>query len=353
MTWDAVHQFVPTLPPGDAIGGHVLWIRNRLRIQGYKSEIFVGTENPRTAKETHDLATVDQHVTSNSQTLFLYHVAQASPCADFLLDRQEPLALVFHNFTPPELLIHWDPDVAFELLRAQEQLTDLVAKSQFAICDSRFNALTLASFGDLATSVVPLPLQNNPRPVEVTRQRPIVLFVGRVAPNKAVHDLITAAALLKENVPDTELRIVGGPTSDLYEATLDGLVKALGLGDIVTFTGWIDDEQLELEYRRASVFCTLSDHEGFGVPIAEAMSYGLPVVAYANTAVTETVGDGGLLLHSKSPALVATALEKVLVDEGLANRLSTSGYRRVMSFNAELVGNALDQAIRHLSSQAR
>ncbi len=353
MTWNAVHQFVPTLPPGDAIGSHVLWIRNRLRVQGCNSEIFVGTEHPSTAKETHDLAAVDQHVTSDGQTLFLYHVAQASPCADFLLERQEPLALVFHNFTPPELLIHWDPDVAFELLQAQEQLTDLVAKSQFAICDSQFNERTLASFGKLATSVVPLPLHNNPSSVEVNHQRRIVLFVGRVAPNKAVHDLITAAALLREKVPDIELRIVGGPTSDLYRATLDGLVKALGLGDIVTFTGWIDDEHLELEYRRASVFCTLSDHEGFGVPIAEAMSHGLPVVAYANTAVTETVGDGGLLLHSKSPELVATALEKVLVDEGLANRLSTSGHRRVMSFNSEVVGNALDQALRRLSSQAR
>ena len=353
MTWDAVHQFVPALQPGDAIGSHVLWIRNRLRVQGCNSEIFVGTEHPSTVNETHDLAAVDQHVTSNGQTLFLYHVAQASPCADFLLERQEPLALVFHNFTPPELLIHWDPDVAFELLRAQEQLTDLVAKSQFAICDSQFNERTLASFGKLATSVVPLPLHNNPSSVEVNHQRRIVLFVGRVAPNKAVHDLITAAALLQENVPDIELRIVGGPTSDLYRATLDGLVKALGLGDIVTFTGWIDDEQLELEYRRASVFCTLSDHEGFGVPIAEAMSHGLPVVAYANTAVTETVGDGGLLLHSKTPELVATALEKVLVDEGLANRLSTSGHRRVMSFNSEVVGNALDQALRRLSSQAR
>ncbi len=353
MTWDAVHQFVPTLPPGDAIGSHVLWIRNRLRVQGCNSEIFVGTEHPSTAKETHDLAAVDKHVASDGQTLFLYHVAQASPCADFLLERQEPLALVFHNFTPPELLIHWDPDVAFELLQAQEQLTDLVAKSQFAICDSQFNERTLASFGKLATSVVPLPLHNNPSSVEVNHQRRIVLFVGRVAPNKAVHDLITAAALLQENVPDIELRIVGGPTSALYRATLDGLVEALGLGDIVTFTGWIDDEQLELEYRRASVFCTLSDHEGFGVPIAEAMSHGLPVVAYANTAVTETVGDGGLLLHSKTPELVATALEKVLVDEGLANRLSASGHRRVMSFNSEVVGNALDRALRRLSSQAR
>jgi len=353
MIWDAVHQFVPALQPGDAIGGHVLWIRNRLRIQGCKSEIFVGTENPHTARETHDLSTVDQHVTSTDHTLFLYHVAQASPCADFLLDRQEPLALIFHNFTPPELLIHWDPDVAFELLRAQEQLTDLVAKSQFAICDSRFNERTLATFGNLATSVVPLPLQSTPSPLEVDRQRHTILFVGRVAPNKAVHDLITAAALLQENVPDTELRIVGGSASDLYEATLDGLVTALGVDDMVTFTGWIDDEQLDLEYRRASVFCTLSDHEGFGVPIAEAMSHGLPVVAYASTAIAETVGDGGLLLHSKTPAVVATALEKVLVDEDLASRLSTSGYRRVMSFNSELVGHALDQALGHLSSQRR
>ena len=345
MTWDAVHQFVPTLVSGDAIGSHVLWIRQRLRARGCRSEIFVGIDNPSTLRDTHELQFVDRHVETAQRTLFLYHVAQASSCADFLLERREPLALVFHNFTPPELLIHWDPDAAFELLRAQEQLFDLVEKAQFAICDSGFNACSLASFGNLDTSVVPLPLQNEARPGLPKPERPIILFVGRVAPNKAVHDLITAAALLHQNIPQAELRIVGGSTSALYDATLTGLVEALGLDDIVTFTGWIDDHQLEREYQQASVFCTLSDHEGFGVPIVEAMTHGLPVIAFESTAIGETVGDSGLLLKTKSPQLVATALERVLTDDRLADKLSEKGYRRSASFAPEIVGKSLDRAL--------
>jgi len=166
-----------------------------------------------------------------------------------------------------------------------------------------------------------------------------------VAPNKAVHDLITAAALLHQNIPQAELRIVGGSTSALYDATLTGLVEALGLDDIVTFTGWIDDHQLEREYQQASVFCTLSDHEGFGVPIVEAMTHGLPVIAFESTAIGETVGDSGLLLKTKSPQLVATALERVLTDDRLADKLSEKGYRRSASFAPEIVGKSLDRAL--------
>ncbi|MEE3256981.1 MAG: glycosyltransferase family 4 protein, partial [Actinomycetota bacterium] len=283
MTWDAVHQFVPTLVSGDAIGSHALWIQQHLRARGCRSEIFVGIDNPSTLAETRQLELVDRYVRSERRTLLLYHVAQASYCADFLLERQEPLALVFHNFTPPELLIHWDPDTAFELLRAQEQLLDLVDQAQFAICDSEFNARSLASFGNLETAVVPLPLPQKPRLEQSKSEHPIILFVGRVAPNKAIHDLIATVALLHQNVPGAELRIVGGPTSDLYDASLVGLVNALGLNDIVTFTGWVSDDQLEREYQQASVFCTLSDHEGFGVPILEAMTHGLPVVAFEST----------------------------------------------------------------------
>ena len=131
----------------------------------------------------------------------------------------------------------------------------------------------------------------------------------------------------------------------LYDATLTGLVEALGLEDIVTFTGWIDDHQLEREYQQASVFCTLSDHEGFGVPIVEAMTHGLPVVAFESTAIGETVGDSGLLLKTKSPQLVATALERVLTDDRLADKLSEKGYRRSASFAPEIVGKSLDRAL--------
>ena len=87
------------------------------------------------------------------------------------------------------------------------------------------------------------------------------------------------------------MRLVGAPTTELYDQALEGLIDALDLSEVVSLTGWVDEEQLEREYKEASVFCTLSDHEGFGVPLVEAMARGIPVVAYENTAISQTVGD--------------------------------------------------------------
>ena len=345
MKWEAVHQFVPRFAHGDAVGSHVAWMRDHLRSRGCRSEIFVGTENEDTSAETFDLQEIDHHVRSKADTLLLYHVAQASPCAHFLLERTEPLALVFHNFTPPELLLHWDPSVAFELLKAQDQLGDLVERSILAICDSDFNAQVLSEFGPVDSCVIPLPVEA-PRSFEPTKgHSPTVLFVGRIAPNKAIHDLVTALSILRLQLPEVRLRVVGAPTTQLYDEAIEGLIDALDLSEVVSLTGWVDEEQLEREYLEASVFCTLSDHEGFGVPLVEAMARGIPVVAYENTAISQTVGDAGLLLTSKKPAVVAAALERALTDSALAKRLSDSGLRRSSAFAPDKVATALDQAL--------
>ena len=333
------------LAHGDAIGSHVMWIREHLRSRGCHSEIFVGDENSATTKESFNLDEVDRHIHSHSDTLLLYHVAQASPCADFLATRQESLGLIFHNFTPPELLIRWDPDTAFEILNAQDQLAELIGKSQFAICDSQFNSEVLAGFGKVKSFVVPLPLREIAVVKAKADEPPIILFVGRVAPNKAIHDLIASMAVLHQVFPDAKLRIVGSSTVDPYDAALEGLIAALGLKDVVTLTGWVTEDELELEYQSASIFCTLSDHEGFGVPIVEAMARGIPVVAYENTAVGETVGEAGLLLTSKAPTVVATALERVLSDTELFDRLAASGHRRSRVFSGALVADGLDKAL--------
>ena len=345
MKWKAVHQFVPRFARGDAVGTHVAWIRDHLRSRGCHSEIFVGTENEETSGETFNLQEIDRHVQSMTDTLLLYHVAQASPCAQFLLERTEPLALVFHNFTPPELLLHWDPSVAFELLRARDQLGDLVERSIFAICDSDFNAQVLSEFGPVDSCVIPLPVETPTSFKPAEGHGPTVLFVGRIAPNKGIHDLVIALSILRLRLPEVRLRIVGAPTTELYDEAIEGLVDALGLSEVVSLTGWVDEEQLEKEYQEASVFCTLSDHEGFGVPLVEAMARGIPVVAYENTAVGETVGDAGLLLPSKKPPVVAAALERALTDSALAKRLSDSGYRRSSAFAPDKVADALDQAL--------
>lgn len=344
MNWRAVHQFVPMLAKGDAIGDHVMWIRDHLRTRGLDSEIFVGTRHSGTSNETHPLDKADSRLKGTRDSLLLYHVAQASPCADFLMSRDEPLALIFHNFTPPELLLGWDPAAAFEILRAQDQLADLVEKARFAICDSAFNARDLLSFGEVPCSVIPLPVAKDspPRPKPA---KPVILFVGRIAPNKGIHDLISAMKILHERHPDVELRIVGGSTSDAYQNAITGLLKALGLEESVSLTGWVTDEQLEVEYLRASIFCSLSSHEGFGVPLVESMSQGVPVIAHANSAIAETLGNSGLLLTDKSPSVVATALERVLLDESLAKRLSESGLRRSKAFTSNQVADAFDEAL--------
>ena len=345
MRWKAIHQFVPSFARGDAIGNHVAFIRDHLQSKGCDSEIFVGTAIKDTSAETLDLEEVDRYVRSAADTLLLYHVAQASPCVPVLLKRPEALALVFHNFTPPEILLRWDPSVAFELLKAQDQLADLVEKSIFAICDSEFNAQTLSQFGDIDSFVIPIPV-DAPASFERTNlAAPTVLFVGRIAPNKGIHDLITALAVLKKRLPEVKLRIVGTSTTDRYDEAIEGLIESLGLSDAITLTGWVDEEQLEREYGRASVFCTLSEHEGFGVPLVEAMVRGVPLVAYANTAIGHTVGDAGLLLTSKRPEVVAAALERVLTDELLAKRLCSSGHRRSSMFSSDTVADALDQEL--------
>jgi glycosyltransferase involved in cell wall biosynthesis len=103
--------------------------------------------------------------------------------------------------------------------------------------------------------------------------------------------------------------------------------------DHVTFHGSVTQEELVAHYQAADVFCCLSDHEGFCVPVIEAMHHGLPVVAYECTAVGETVRGGGLLLREKNSLLVAAALHRVSTDAQLAGRLQDAGRRRAVNFN--------------------
>jgi glycosyltransferase involved in cell wall biosynthesis len=344
VTWTAVHQFVPTLIQGDAIGDHVLRLRDQQRAAGRRSEIFVDVERDETAAFTHPLDRLDRHVEAGS-TLLLYHVAQASRCATLLLERPEPVGLVFHNFTPVELLAGWDASAACDLLDAERQLDDLAATAIVGICDSRYNAEQLEDHGLLDTHVACIPVTPPPARDRHPAGRPTVLFVGRVAPNKAFHDLVTAVALLRHRIHDVELRLVGGPTSKAYSRALEGLVAALGLEDTVVFTGRVSDSQLLDEYDSAHVFCCLSDHEGFGVPLLEAMSHGLPVVAHDSSAVGETVGGAGILLADKQPAVVATALERVLTDPDLADALRAAGRERARSFSVERCAREVDAAL--------
>ena len=164
------------------------------------------------------------------------------------------------------------------------------------------------------------------------------MFVGRVAANKCQHDIVAAfAAYRKLFDPKARLSIVGGRTLLLYARALERLAAELGVERAVDFTDNLTFSQLLAQYRSADVFVSLSEHEGFCVPLVEAMHFGVPTVAFASTAVPETAGDATLLLPDKDPLTVAVAVQRVLSDDVVRKALIEAGHRRVEHFS--LVNN--------------
>ncbi|MCH2628769.1 MAG: glycosyltransferase, partial [Acidimicrobiales bacterium] len=133
-----------------------------------------------------------------------------------------------------------------------------------------------------------------------------------------------------------------------YRSTLNGIINHAGMRDHVTFHGSVSQEQLVSHYMAAAVFCCLSDHDGVCVPVIEAMNHDLPVIAFSCTAVTETVGDGGLLLTEKSPLLVASAIHRVSNDDALAQRLRQAGRQRAKNFDSEITQEKFRRQISNL-----
>jgi glycosyltransferase involved in cell wall biosynthesis len=160
------------------------------------------------------------------------------------------------------------------------------------------------------------------------------LFVGKVSPHKAPHDLVKMLAVYRRLYdPEARLHLVGSPLGERYGPALDGFVERLGLTGAVTVTGSVPPAVLEAYYAMADVFVCASEHEGFCVPLVEAMGHGVPVVAYGVTAVPETVGQAGLVLDDKEPARFAAAVARVMGDPELRRRLAAAAAERVEAYS--------------------
>ena len=173
------------------------------------------------------------------------------------------------------------------------------------------------------------------------------MFVGRIAPNKTQHDLVKAFAAYRAfHDASARLTLVGGGVDSAYGNTLQRFVHALGLDDAVSMTGAVSPAQLAAYYTTADVLVVTSEHEGFCVPLIEAMYYELPIVAFGAAAIPETLGTGaGLLLAEKDPFTVAAAVDHVVRDAGLRKQLVATGTARAREFDVARTGPAFVDAV--------
>jgi glycosyltransferase involved in cell wall biosynthesis len=338
---EAIHQFVPTLAPRDAIGAHALHVRALLRDMGFGSEIFAGEARSELAGEARPYRQFGGQ-RDRSRSWLLYQSSIGSPVGEFVAARPEPRLVNFHNITPSRFLEAWDPEVARATVLAHQQLVRLAPHSLLGIAVSRFNCAELGRAGFRSTAVAPplidpaswsqdVDAATIDRLAAARRGSGVdLLFVGRITPHKAQHDLIKALAAYRQAYdPGARLHLVGGASSPAYQRALERFVAELGLAEAVDMAGSVTNDQLAAYYRSADVFVCCSDHEGFCVPLLEAMHHQLPIVAYGAAAIPETVGPAGVVLPAKGPALVASAVHRVVEDAALRRRMVEGGRVRL------------------------
>lgn len=325
----AIHQFHPYASPGDAITNQMFFIQQALRDIGVAGEIFArkfptdleDRVKPFRAKDLWD------------SDLLLIHHSLGYPQLSELMKVEIPKALVYHNVTPPEFFRH--NSVLKKLaVTGRSQLKHLKRYLIASFADSQYNADELETLGYRNTKVMPLfdlahadstPVRHFPRKGTLR-----LLFVGRLAPNKNQAMLLEMFAHLKSMVSArAELILVGGG-DPIYTDYIMLLRKHLGLTLSVQIHGHVTDEKLEQLYRSADGFVCLSQHEGFCIPLVEAMRYDVPVFAAPVAAVTETLGDAGVqLLSPDNPRLTAQVITKVLETEGAREKIILSQRARL------------------------
>ncbi len=281
--------------------------------------------------------------------LYVYHY----PCRYDLLESIRSLergAVLFyyHNVTPPAL---WESDFGQEWLQESvESVGRFTPYADLLVADSQFNAQQLVEqYGVDPTRVRVIPLavpleQFHPGPKDPhllnryhLHGKRVILFVGRMASNKRVDLLVEALAQIREKHPGAVLLLVGddrsNPAIQENVQRIRARAQALNVAEAVIFTGVVDD--LAEHYRLADVYATASLHEGFGVPLLEAMASGVPVVASRATAHPWVLGEAGLLVEPGDASALAAGILEVLSDEGRAGELIRRGLARAQEFSVE------------------
>lgn len=338
----AIHQLVHTLSYGDAISTEVLALQRTLRSLGYESEIFAIGEHVRLKGRSRPFREVLQCPAAD----VILHYSLGSPLNELYASwTKGKRTLVYHNITPAKWFEGVNVRVARDIEGGLADLPGLCAISDSIWADSRFNAEELLALGFRAEV---LELLVDPERWGLARNEPVyqtvrkvarmnILHVGRLAPNKRIEDILKAFRFLHVGLEqDSKLWLVGIDTdTELYSFSLREMAARLGIGSAIEFTGCLSDEGVRAMYEACDAYICMSEHEGFCLPIIEAMHFGLPVVAFGAGAVPDTVGDGGILVREKRHAEMGQLLYDISLPGELREAVVANGRRRVHHFSQE------------------
>lgn len=333
-----VEQWLAGFSPGDAVSQDALAIQDALHRMGIASELLapadaIGSEGRKLCRPFQFGAALDD------TALRIYHYSIGSPLTQAFLQVPGRRILRYHNVTPAEFFDGFDDRLAAQLRIGRTELRQAAAAADSVWAVSRFNADEIAPFCRGPVAVLPLFFSRERlalEPDQTVRQRlrsgkfTNILFVGRLAPNKHIEDLILAFDLFHRNFnPRSRLLIVGSIRScPRYYAMLWMLAAALD-NQAVCFQDFATDNVLNAYYGAADLFVSASAHEGYGAPLVEAMAHGVPVMARRAGGTPEAMDGAGLLLEDLTTNELARRMHEVLIDESLRAKVLAGQRERI------------------------
>ncbi|MBQ9634095.1 MAG: glycosyltransferase family 4 protein [Schwartzia sp.] len=345
-------QVAHALHPTDAASRQLLNMDKILRELGYETEMYAHRLDESLAGRVGLMG----DFYADPEDIVIYHMTTGTSFNRWVWNYPRKIVLFYHNITPARFFFGNAWGSWLKCLRGRHDLKTIAKNTFFAWGASEYSRQELENAGIKRTAVLPIVVEpetyttrgEDESVLRYKDGRLNLLVVGRGVPHKKQDEAIEAAAWYRDHIsPDIRLVLIGN-IKPSYEKKLRVLVKKRGMEENVLFAGQVTDEALCTWYRIADGLLCLSEHEGFCVPLIEAMIFGLPIFAKSAAAVPETLGNAGVLLSDTSPQGVAEAVRRTMADELALARLKKGRAERLAAFSPENVKSQLEADMKEI-----
>lgn len=349
-----VIQVLDALDFGDGVSNDVIHLHEMLDELQVENYIYSKWCHEKVQHYTNDI----EKCNPKEDDLVLYHFSGKSFICDIVTSFPCKVIIRYHNITPPSFFKKSNPEGYRSCMEGLEQIAALMKKIPYVWGDSQFNCSDLISYGAKPANMRVLPIFMNLERLAsapsdekldcaLKQGEKYILFVGRVVPNKCFEDILDLfECYYRFHNSATKLILVGNDACDQdYAREIKEKLDQLSCKQQVIFTGKVSDSQLYTYYRNATAFVCMSEHEGFCIPLLEAMYFHIPVIGYDSCAVPDTMGKSGVLVYKKDPAKIASLLNEICTDENLRSCIIAAQNKNVEYYLHDSMKEQLKQLL--------
>ena len=339
-------QVLTTMSYGDAVSNDVIALDDTLKRQGYTTGIYAENIDARLPKKM--VGKIEAIPNLSDKDIILYHLSTGTSLNYKIKEYKGRKIIIYHNITPHHFFTGYNEGAQKLCADGEKGLAYLADSAEYCIADSEYNKQDMIKTGykckiDVLPILIPFDDYKKTPNSDVIRKYDSdeyinILFTGRIAPNKKQEDVISAFYMYQKYYNSkARLFIVGSYGGmETYYKQLKEYVKELKL-DNVYFTGHIKFDEILAYYKIADYFLCMSEHEGFCVPLVEAMYFNVPIIAYDSSAIGSTLGGSGILLKDKKPLDTAGMIDYLEKNSDIRCQIIEDQKKRLEDFEHDKI----------------